>query len=181
MNHDHVLATTNAMLRIRTEDVAVQFVKDWTVWGWLIAVAIGVAAVLVALVTPFLAASVDEARHGAVMWTLLVIAAVGAAGVLLILPGTMMRHVYTHPVVWWVAIPWVAIALFFWWWGAVQWGGSRMSWAGYVPAMLIGAGVLVGAGYDALNRFASWIPATVGAVVLVLVLGGLFLYLKARE
>ncbi|MBS1674438.1 MAG: hypothetical protein JSS74_10785 [Actinobacteria bacterium] len=181
MNHDQVLTTTNAMLRIRTEDVAVQFVKDWTVWGWLIAVAIGIAAVLVALAAPFVAAYANEARHGMVIWILLVIVTSGAAGVLLILPGTMMRHVYTHAVVWWVVIPWVAVALFFLWWGAMQLGGSPLSWAGYVPAILIGAGVLVGAGYDALNRFASWIPATVGAVVLAFVLGGLFLYLKARE
>ncbi|MBS1905489.1 MAG: hypothetical protein JST33_02745 [Actinobacteria bacterium] len=175
------MTTTNALLRIRTEDVAVQFVKDWTVWGWLIAVAIGIAAILVALAAPFAAAYANEARHGRLLWVLLVVAVVGAAGVLLILPATMMRHVYTHPVVWWVVIPWVAVALFFLWWGAVQLGGSPLSWAGYVPAIIIGAGVLIGAGCDALNRFASWIPATVGAVVLAFALGGLVLYLKARE
>lgn len=181
MNYENLLVTTNAILLVPAEDVAVQFVTDWTIWGWIIAVAVGIAAALVALATPFLAAFASEVRYPVPAWILVVAAAIGAAGVLLILPGTMMRHVSTHPNVWWVGIPWAAVALFFWWWGVARLGDSPLRWAGYVPAILTGAGVVIGAGYDALNRFASWIPTTVGAVLLLMVIGGFALYLKARE
>lgn len=181
MNHQDLIISTSAALPRPAEDMAVQFVKDWTVGGWVIAIAIGVAAVLFTLAVPFLATLTEDLRYAAPAWILLVIAAVGAVGVLLILPGTMMRHVSTHPNVWWVAIPWAAVALFFWWWGAAQLGDTPMRWAGYVPAILIGIGVLIGAGYDALNRFASWIPTTVGAVLLGLLLIAVFVYVKARE
>lgn len=166
---------------VPAEDIAVAYAKDGTAWGWVIAAAIGLAAVLVAVVAPLVAGFLDDVRGGLIWWILLLLVGLAAAGVLLVLPGIMMRHVEIHANVWWVVIPWMAVAGFFVWWGRSRLWEQDLQWAGYVPAILITAGVAIGAGVDALNRLASWIPTTVGALVALLVIIVIVLVAKARE
>lgn len=157
---------------------AVEFERDWTVWWWIGAIVVGLAAIAIAAAfLPLWEAMEDRGAHIALV-ILLGLSALASAVVLLVLPGTMMRHIVVHENVWWIAVPFLVAALGFVWLGL---GRLAFGWAGYVPAVLIVLGVGIGAGYDALNRLASWIPTTVGALVLLGIAIVAILIAKVRE
>ncbi|MDE0546346.1 hypothetical protein [Microbacterium sp. C7(2022)] len=165
-------------------EVAVEYDKDWTVWWWVGAAVIGALAVALAATAPTLWGVIDDhenegGRGALLMRILLSIAGIAALVVLVVLPGTMMRHIEIHSHVWWVVFGWGLAAVFLWWAGSAWY----TRWLAWVPAIAIGAGVIVGAGNDALHRLASWIPMAAGTLLTLIVVGvvALVLYNKAQD
>lgn len=158
-------------------DVAIEYDKDWDLWWWIGASALGVVAIAIALTFVPLWDWIGRFEPGAaevIGRIVLAVLALAAAYTLVVLPGTMMRHVQAHENVWWVVIGWVAGAI------ALIFISREYGWLRWLAPSLVGAGLLVGAANDALQRFASWVPTTAAAVLAVIILGVGLLWLRNR-
>ena len=158
-------------------DVAIEYDKDWDLWWWIGAAVLGVVAIAIALTFVPLWDWIGRFESGTAVVIgriVLAVVALAAAYTLVVLPGTMMRHVQAHENVWWVVIGWVAGAI------ALIFLSREYGWLRWLAPSLVGAGLLIGAANDALQRFASWIPTTAATVLAVIILGVGLLWLRNR-
>ncbi|WP_424446863.1 hypothetical protein [Microbacterium sp. CH-015] len=158
-------------------EVAIEYDKDWDLWWWIGAGVVGVVAITIALTVIPLWGWTDrfDSEVGVLIGRIvLAVLALAAAYTLVVLPGTMMRHVQAHENVWWVVIGWLVGGV------ALITISREYGWLRWLAPSLVGAGLLIGAANDALQRFASWIPTTAAAVLAIIILGIGLLWLKSR-
>lgn len=174
---------------LRAEDVAVAFESDWNGWGIAIVATISVLAVAWVLgsrrTLAWISYRVQASDAGAIvgygLWGLLTLAALI---VLLVMPGTIMRHLPDHGTVGWVVggSLLVAIVLAFWAGGAPSIWGRGFAWVPFLPAIVVALGAAIGWIVDGVTRVAASVPMAVGTFVLLIVGGviALFLYLRTQ-
>lgn len=171
------------------EEVAVAFVRDWNVWGFVIAGAALVLSTGFVFVSVPAFAVLTSSRSsglriaGGTGW---VVGCIAALGVFLVLPGIIMRRIAEHGNVGWVWLGALVLGLILLYWAlsSTMFGYQferGFGWIRWVPVIALALGTLIGSIVDALNRAASSIPTTVGGlVVLVLIVIGAIV-LKARD
>ncbi|MBP2437876.1 hypothetical protein [Microbacterium amylolyticum] len=166
-----------------TWETALAYETDWTWVNWLSVAVLTAVTVIWTLSAATVATWVSDRHVGysrgatavkTVMWLAWVAVSCGAALVLLVLPGSVMRHIPSSGVVLVLFFTGIAasIALAIWGlWGA----GNDVPLFGYVPAVALFLGVLLGGVNDWLHRVAASIPTSVAVLVLtpiVLVVAG---------
>lgn len=171
------------------EEVAVAFVRDWNVWGFVIAGAIllastGFVYVSVPALGLFTSARDETFRVlGGIAWAIMVLAALA---VLAVLPGVIMRRIPEHSGVGWVWLGTLilGVALLYWALSSSLFGyefEQGFGWVRWIPLGTLAIGTIIGAAVDALNRAASAIPTTVGGLVVLIVVGAGAVFLWARD
>lgn len=164
----------------KLEDVAVAFETDWTMWGWVIAIAISIAAILVLWWAPALLGLADLIYTEWVRWASLigvVVISLAALAAVLILPGMMFRHTENQGVAFLIGLAWLGVATYFWF--AHRYDVER--WVRRVPAGAIAIGVVTGAASDAVTRAAASVPMTVSGFLALCLIGGAIIWAKFRE
>ncbi|KTR92596.1 hypothetical protein NS220_14240 [Microbacterium testaceum] len=164
-------------------DVAVAFETDWAPWGFGLAIAILVLAIVWASVNGYVAAAVSdglEDRAATAAWAVWGLFSLASLTALLVVPGMIMRHIPSQPDVAWVFYPSLAGAAALGIWGLLS-DIRLMRWSRWIGALSLALGALAGAATDWLNRVASSIPTSVPALIGLIILGAIVLILWARE
>jgi hypothetical protein len=157
---------------VKLEEVAVAFETDWEWWNFAIAGVAVAAAVLWAVLGPRLAARAG----GGLLW---VVVTIPAAGVLLIVPGAVMRRMPQQLFVGWIVLGCIAaaVALVLYAW-SLEHGVELVAW---ICAGAVAMGGIGGAISDGLNRLAASIPTTVGGAVGLLLVVGVLVYAYLQD
>lgn len=159
-------------------ETAVTYFTDWEPWNWYATVALILVCVAVSgAIALWLERSVKVGftQRWYVIGGGTLIGLAGTVA-LLMLPGTLMRHVKHHENVWWIVIPFVLLAL-----GLVAVALVNDIAAPFVPAGALALGIIFGAIDDALQRAAAWFPTSVVSLIALVAIGTIGMFIWARQ